>query len=1119
MKKILVSFIFILSISGVIASNGYEVTFDQSNASTYSLNFNIFDFHLGEVTYDGVTYSKINFDGSVKTEKKGYAELPYVHASLMISPDKNVTLEVVGVEYVDYPLDYSLLPSRGVIYRNQNPDEIPYEIDPQSIVDGWYPANVAENAEPFIIKDFRGTSVYVYPFQYNAKKNILRFYTNVKVQVIENDEQPIVNPLMKITDQVLYEMEPVYRSVFINYPQNRDDLTIGEIGDILVICTDRDSEAIDPYIEWKIQKGIGVYKEVVATGTTVKSLIQEKYDDNNNILYVLLVGDWADIKSETLGSAPMDPQLGCVVGTDVYADICIGRFSANNPEHVTTQVNKVIGYERDPEAGAEWYANAIGIASTQGPGDDNETDNAHNNVIWENKLEPFTYQNFTPIYDPSANTTMVFNAVEEGATVINYTGHGSPTSWGSSGFSNSHVAQLENGEKLPFIVSVACNNGDFHTGECFAEAWTKKADGGAIVFVGASISQPWDPPMRGQDYFMDVLIGGYDYTQYPGQSGITTTEGRSTVGSFLFNGLTLMIVESSGSSDLETAKTWNTFGDPSLQLRTATPIEITINNNVILVGVPFESNVTASGQPVAGALVAISKDGICFSAVTDENGFVSIENTFEPGDAKLVVTGQNILTIIEDATIIPPDGPYLVQNECIVIDETGNGNGQADFGEDITLDISLKNVGISPANNVTATLTSTDEFATITSNEYTYGTIAAGTLIGGSDFGITIAGNVPDMHTVEFGLEMSDDSDNIWNSVSYVTVNAPVPSVSMNQIDDSQGNGNGRLDPGETADLIFKIWNYGHATSPEGEIEISSTSFFVTLNSSSATTEAIEPGMYSMVSFNVTIDETTPLASIIDFTINYVTGDYSYENELNLVVGLIMEDWETLSFNNYNWEFSGDAEWFISEVNPFEGSYCAQSGSINDNQESELLITLEVLSDDTISFYRKVSSEASYDYLQFFIDDDKVEEWAGVMPWSEKKYPITAGVHTLKWKYMKDVGVSTGSDCAWIDYIIFPPIALYVGVDDNTRNLNQVSIYPNPFKDQLHISYSVAESNVVKLSVFNALGQQVNIVEQGVQAPGKYMLDMNSSNLDKGMYYYRLEIGEEIHTGKLIRSE
>ena len=67
-----------------------------------------------------------------------------------------------------------------------------------------------------------------------------------------------------------------------------------------------------------------------------------------------------------------------------------------------------------------------------------------------------------------------------------------------------------------------------------------KEGGGSVMFLGATISQPWQPPMRGQDYFADILIGGYDYTAHPGQSGINTTEGRTSLGSIVFNGLVLI---------------------------------------------------------------------------------------------------------------------------------------------------------------------------------------------------------------------------------------------------------------------------------------------------------------------------------------------------------------------------------------------------------------------------------------------------------------------------------------------------------------------------------------------------------------------------------------------------
>ena len=276
MKKFTFLILFVLSFRGIFAAQGYNVTFQQPETGLYELNFTLGDFNLTEVTIDGVTYSKIIFDGSVYTQLKGFAQLPFINASVSLPANKNVDLKAIEGEYEDIILNNPLLPSRGVIYRDQDPSTIPYEISPGSLRDEWYPQNLATNTDPFIIKDFRGTTVYVYPFRYNAVQNILRVYKNVVVQLKENITLPY-NPLLNQPQTILREMDAIYRSVFINYEQTMTDLTIGEYGDILVICTSRDETAIQPYIDWKMEKGFNVEKIVVATGTNVKTTIQNAY--------------------------------------------------------------------------------------------------------------------------------------------------------------------------------------------------------------------------------------------------------------------------------------------------------------------------------------------------------------------------------------------------------------------------------------------------------------------------------------------------------------------------------------------------------------------------------------------------------------------------------------------------------------------------------------------------------------------------------------------------------------------------------------------------------------------------------------------------------------------------
>jgi subtilisin family serine protease len=137
---------------------------------------------------------------------------------------------------------------------------------------------------------------------------------------------------------------------------------------------------------------------------------------------------------------------------------------------------------------------------------------------------------------------------------------------------------------------------------------------------------------------------------------------------------------------------------------------------------------------------------------------------------------------------------------------------------------------------------------------------------------------------------------------------------------------------------------------------------------------------------------------------------------------LIAEDFESGGFLSYPWVMGGNADWTIDTVDPYEGTYCAKSGDIGDSQDSEMEVTVEVAAAGDISFWYKVSSEATYDYLRFYIDGIEIAEWEGEEGWAEFSYPVSSGSHTFKWAFEKDYSVSSGSDCGWIDYIEFPTI-------------------------------------------------------------------------------------------------
>jgi gingipain R len=565
----------VLTLFSYSAMNDKHVAFQENRDNTIQLNFTLSESDYQIIPFttpEGQTYSRIVFNRGIRLEKKGAPEVPFLNAGLRIAGNTNVYYRITDSSFIEIELKDPLVPSRGTIYRNQDPMVIPYIADPQIYRNGLYPLEIAGVSDPFCFRDTRGVFVTFYPFQYDAGKKVLRVYTSISMNVVEKAERNAVNSLPeRALNSMLRSASRMYETIYLNYiPETRawpGDEIEEKKGDILVIHTSRDTSAIAPYVTHKQSKGFTVHTQLVTAGINVKATVKNAYTANTNILYVQLVGDWADIKCDLGGgaSAPMDPMLGCVVGTDSFPDIIIGRFSAASATDVTTQVNKAIYYET--HMNESWWKKGLGIASAEGSGDDDEYDKEHIDIIKENKLLPKGFTSVAEAYDPGATAAMVSAAVNPGCFIINYCGHGAKTYWVSSGFSNTNVNALTNTNMYPIIWSVACVVGEFHTsGDCFAEAWLKKQNGGAVATLMSTINQPWVPPMIGQDYFNDLLIGGYNYAANPGD-GTSTTKGYSTYGLLSFNGLILMYSEDYSSSSLQTMQTWTLFGDSSLQVR------------------------------------------------------------------------------------------------------------------------------------------------------------------------------------------------------------------------------------------------------------------------------------------------------------------------------------------------------------------------------------------------------------------------------------------------------------------------------------------------------------------------------------------------------------------------
>ena len=185
---------------------------------------------------------------------------------------------------------------------------------------------------------------------------------------------------------------------------------------------------------------------------------------------------------------------------------------------------------------------------------------------------------------------------------------------------------------------------------------------------------------------------------------------------------------------------------------------------------------------------------------------------------------------------------------------------------------------------------------------------------------------------------------------------------------------------------------------------------------------------------------------------------------------VIDEGFESGNFSAYNWVLSGNVNWFVTGSYPFEGDYCAQGGNVADNGNTAIEIDLEFPQDGILAFSWKVSSEANYDFLQFYLDEELVSQISGTVAWTQVGYELEAGAHSLRWNYHKDYSEASGSDIGWIDEVFF-----FIQEEQFAYDMELVSmIGDNYLSGGEEYFYEVTVRNNGE---FNATGYTVSLVD------------------------------------------
>ncbi|MFW5701053.1 MAG: C25 family cysteine peptidase, partial [Cyclobacteriaceae bacterium] len=479
------------------------------------------------------------------------------------------------------------------------------------------------------MQDYYIAAFSVCPFIYDTQNRSLQLITEINLSFDLNEN---VTTKSASLSRKRYDMESVVKSLVVNpkeiatlYPETDEmsstkSTTIDRDVDYLIITDESLIDFFVPLKAWKIRKGINTvilstnYIYSNYTGTTnqlkIKRCLQDYYE-NKNLKWSLLGGDntvvpvqgcYGKYSSSTDFTIPCDLFYSCfdnafdwdadndgIIGEttdniDMAPEIYISRAPIRTEAHVTTFVNKVIGYETNPASTS--YVETMLLTGTNlfdSYNSAGESD-AHwkNEQMYLNYISPQWSGIKTKFYDTGTDFTggasydltasNLQSKLNNGYHFVHMATHGGQTSWSmETGISYHSInAQNQTNSKHSLIVTMACNTNAFDDAKftsdpCLSEAFLRNPNGGCILYWGSS-RHGWS-------------VSSWDFSSRFFQNFFS---GSPTAESYKFGAVTAISKSYyiSSSSSYSSAKRWlqfsqNAIGDPELPIYTKNPSNFT----------------------------------------------------------------------------------------------------------------------------------------------------------------------------------------------------------------------------------------------------------------------------------------------------------------------------------------------------------------------------------------------------------------------------------------------------------------------------------------------------------------------------------------------------------------
>ena len=907
--------------------------------------------------------------------------------------------------------------------------------------------------------------------------------------------------------------------------------------ELLVITPQQWVSHFDEYVEFYEARGLRTHvtdlEYILANfdgrdnAEKVRAYISQEYE-NEGVMMVLLGGDaglvpwrafYCNVYDEEVDNLPADMYFVCLDGTwdddnnglwgepgedDLLPELAIARMPFNNELQFNNMMHKTLEYQSNPVLGE--FHNVILGAEHLGDGYYGSTDlnrliGGSSDYDYTTVGIPVNY-NYRKVYETHNQKWSGKWFKEEindfGGHYVHHVGHANTdyvAGWYVNTTNDNTFAQLDGvHHNYNFFHSHGCICGDF-THTCMLERLVNISTGFVATTGNSRYGwyQPWGDGMAAHLHreFVDAYYN--DRLPYIGtafvEMKIMTAPYVPNDPCMRWNDYDINILGDVAVCPWldEPFRPEVSYVSALVQGTTSTPVTITYNG---VAQSNFRCSIFHNGELLAFGM-------------TDENGNADInfaEALNVTDTLKLIITGPNAWP--QTINIIG-----INNNSAYVYPQSIDIHGDFRYGTNISMDVDFTNAGLVNANNVTATLSTSSNYVTMTKSTVNVGNVNAGTTVTVADaFNVTVANNIPDGTYVDFVMTCTDGT-NVWNKDIFFQAVAPMMKINELEYEEESGNMNGFLDPGETVNIIVKGRNIGHCTAPDPYIHGTVNSEYLSFINNDKHFSDLNADDEFEETITMQIADDTPDGTIINVNISAITGQYSGNKSITLTVGTVKEDFESGDFSHLDWQHGGNTHWFVTDTQAHSGNYSAQCGNIKNNQISSLIIEINTSTDGELSFYFKTLTTYKKDYLILYIDGKVKEFWSGDNDWTMKKYDILAGRHTLEWRYDTAPNGGSEDDVCWIDDITFPGNTVILNVEDVTVDTD-VAIYPNPANDVIFVK----GEELQYVEIYNTIGTKVVSMNLNDSE------SINIADLASGVYFVRvLDKQGNITTQKIVK--